>query len=85
MEEPTEYGEITGDKLKNEVIDSFISQYLLMLDESEFEILGLEGIETYPSWNRNLLYIYFLVGTFLTLVVFFNVLIAIISEQYADR
>ena len=51
----------------------------------EFEVLGLEGLETYPKANRNLLYIYFLMATFLTQVVFFNVLVAIISEKYTER
>jgi hypothetical protein len=46
------------------MIDSTFTQYLLML--GEFEILGHEGLPTFPSYNQHLLYIYFLMATFLT-------------------
>lgn len=77
-----EYGELTQNKLQNEILDSIFTQYLLML--GEFEILGDENLETYPRVSVVLLYSYFLMATFFTQVVFFNVLVAVISEAYAE-
>lgn len=74
---------MTLDKTHNEIIDSFFTQYLLML--GEFEIMGLEPMETYPMVVRILLWTYFFLGTFITQVVFFNVLVAVIGESYADK
>jgi hypothetical protein len=51
----------------------------------EFEILELEGIETYPLIIKILLFCYFFLATFFTQVVFFNVLVAVIGESYAEK
>lgn len=82
-DEQPEYLELTDDKFRNEVLDSFFTQYLLML--GEFELLGNEGLPGYAPWNRSLLYIYFFAATFLSQVVFFNVLVAVLSEEYGER
>jgi len=74
---------MTLDKTHNEIIDSLYTQYLLML--GEFEIMGLEGMETYPNVVNILLWAYFFLGTFMTQVVFFNVLVAVIGESYAEK
>jgi len=51
----------------------------------EFEILELEGMETYPLIVKILLWCYFFLATFMTQVVFFNVLVAVIGESYAEK
>ena len=77
------YQELTQDKTKNELFDSFFTQYLLML--GEFEILSNPGKETYPQISQNLIWLYFLGATFMTQIVFFNVLVAVIGEAYSEK
>ena len=79
----SDYIEMTHDKTENEIIDSFFTEYLLML--GEFEILNSEGLSTYPKIVNNLLWCYFFLATFMTQVVFFNVLVAVIGESYAEK
>jgi hypothetical protein len=78
-----EYITLTGDKTKLTNMDNFLTQYLLML--GEFEILDHEAFEVYPQPITNLIWIYFFMATFVTQVVFFNVLVAVIGEAYNSR
>ena len=49
----------------------------------EFELLSNEAVETYPTLSVVLVYFYFLLATFMTQIVFFNVLVAVIGEAYS--
>jgi len=51
----------------------------------EFEIMELDALEVYPEISVQLLWLYFFLGTFITQVVFFNVLVAVIGESYAEK
>ena len=50
----------------------------------EFEILEAEGLQYYPKISVELIWIYFFMATFITQVVFFNVLVAVIGESYSE-
>ena len=61
----------------NNIVDSLIAMYLLGL--GEFDLDGLkEGPNVLLAW------FFFLLGTFLLLVVFMNMLIAIMGETFAQ-
>jgi hypothetical protein len=51
----------------------------------EFELLSNEAVETYPTLSVVLVYFYFLLATFMTQIVFFNVLVAVIGEAYSEK
>ena len=53
-----------------------VNQYLLGLGE-----FGLDSYENFP--NRSVIWVYFLVATFLTQLTFLNMLIAIMGDTYA--
>jgi hypothetical protein len=75
-EEPEEYERIIPNSLDNNVIDSFINQYLLGVGEFT--------IDPYPDNNaKTLIWIYFLAATIMTNINFLNLLVAIISDTYA--
>ena len=70
-----------GEKTKSELIDSFYTQYLLML--GHFEILEDESLDSL-EWQSNLMiWLIFFVSTLITNVVFFNTLVAVIGEEYS--
>jgi hypothetical protein len=74
--EPEEYERIIPESLDNNVVDSFINQYLLGVGEFT--------IDPYPA-NRakTLIWIYFMAATIMTNINFLNLLVAIISDTYA--
>ena len=56
-------------------VDSFISMYLMSL--GEFDIAGYShGANRILAWN------FFILGTYLSLLVFMNLLIAIMGDSY---
>ena len=79
----SDYPEFTVDKTKNEMIDNVFTQYTLML--GDFELLSNKQISEANQVSKNLLYIYFVLATFLTQVVFLNVLVAVLGESYSEK
>lgn len=77
------YPEVTIDKTKNEMIDNVFTQYTLML--GDFELLSNKQIINANQRAKNLLYLYFVAATFLTQVVFLNVLVAVLGESYSEK
>ena len=78
-----EYAPFVIEKTESSELDSFFTQYLIML--GEFEI-----IENPPNGQQSklsvlLLYFYFMIATFLANVLFYNVLVAVIGEAYTER
>lgn len=78
-----EYEELSSNKTPSEMVDSWFTQYLLML--GEFEILEHEGVEDYPRPSKNLIWTYFFLATLFTNVVFFNTLVAVIGTSYDEK
>ena len=75
-EDSDEYAPLTDHKFFGSYFDTIMTQYRLGL--AEFET------DNYESNNlRQLLWIYFFLATMLTQVIFFNILIAVISDSYA--
>ena len=62
--------------LDNSVIDSIIAIYLMSLGEFDYSGYG-NGPDKHVVW------LFFILGTYLTLIVFMNVLIAIMGDSYA--
>ena len=75
--------ELNVDRTHFRFFDSFFSQYLLML--GEFDVNNAAQINDYPESVRYLIWIYFVAATFMTQVIFFNTLVAVICEAYNTR
>lgn len=66
-----------GSYVGNTVADAFIAMYLMGL--GEFDMDGYsQGTNVYMTWG------FFLMGTFLVLVVFMNMLIAIMGDTFGN-
>ena len=57
-------------------LDSIIAMYLMSLGEFDYDGYG-SGPDKYVAWS------FFILGTYLSLIVFMNVLIAIMGDSYA--
>ena len=60
-----------------------LTEYLTML--GHFELVENEDIENLPISSKNLIWVYFTCATFLSQVIFFNTLVAVIGETYSER
>lgn len=58
------------------VVDSIIAMYLMSLGEFDYGGNYGQGPDSKTAW------VFFILGTYLTLIVFMNVLIAIMGDSY---
>jgi hypothetical protein len=72
-----DYEPIVEDAFGNDVTDSLINQYMVGLGEFSYD-----SYETNPS--RDFLWVYFILATFLTQIVFFNMLITVMGTTYSE-
>lgn len=81
-----EYVEYTQDRFGHEIIDSFLSVYLLMLGDFDMTSNPVEdAMATYGQKPQILFWIYFVAATFVAQVVFLNVLVAVIGQSYDEK
>ena len=76
IKDSTEYDPIVQDAFGNDVTDSLINQYLVGLGEFTFDTY-----ENNPS--KEFLWTYFILATFFTQILFFNMLITVMGTTYS--
>ena len=72
-----QYERLFPSAFNNSVFDSFINQFMVGVGEFTYD-----NYENNPS--KSLLWMYFIAATFLTQIVFFNMLIAVMASSYEE-